>query len=366
MGFIVNPIAGMGGSVGLKGTDGVAYRLALERGAKPVSPARALEFLNSINTDNFVIHAAEGSMGLNIVNKSKHFGKIVKTYGPIGSETTRFDTIRVARSMVKETDIIVFVGGDGTARDVCEAVDGEVPVLGVPSGVKMYSAVFAVNPRVAAKVFENFVENNYVLVEREVVDVDEEYFRRNILKLNIYCYLKIPIVGNLIQPSKGLSMSIDEEWNKEAIARYIIENMEKDTLYILGPGSTVKTIPKLLGQPYTLLGVDAMVNGRTVKLDVWEKEILELMDNYSKVKLILTPIGGQGFILGRGNQQLSPKVVRRIGFENIIIVSTWSKIQALDSLRVDTGDVDLDKELCRFVKVLVDYNQYVVRKIVCE
>lgn len=366
MGFIVNPIAGMGGSVGLKGTDGDAYRLSLARGAKPVSPTRALEFLNSINTDKFEIHVADGPMGLNVVERSRHRDKVVKTYGPVCGETSRFDTIRIAKLMVRETDILVFVGGDGTARDICEAVGGETPVLGVPSGVKMYSAVFALNPRVAAKIFESFVEENYVLVDREVVDVDEESFRRDVLRLSIRCYLKTPIVGAYVQPSKSLYIGLDEEENKEAIARFIVENMEKDTLYILGPGSTVKAIAKLINQPYTLLGVDALFNGEMVKLDLWEKDILELIEEYGKVKLVLTPIGGQGFILGRGNQQLTPKVVRKIGLDNIILVSTLSKIQSLDVLRVDTGDPDLDRELCRFVKVLVDYNQFVVRKIVCE
>ncbi|MEM1858432.1 MAG: NAD(+)/NADH kinase, partial [Desulfurococcaceae archaeon] len=154
VGFIVNPIAGMGGSVGLKGTDGEAYFKALERGAKPVAPQRALMFLNGINSEDFEIVSVAGVMGEDAVKASKHSAKLVEVIGERKEITRREDTIKAATKMRSSVDILVFVGGDGTARDICESVSTSLPVIGVPSGVKMYSSVFAVNPIVAARLLD--------------------------------------------------------------------------------------------------------------------------------------------------------------------------------------------------------------------
>lgn len=366
MGFIVNPIAGMGGIVGLKGTDGNAYRLALKRKAKPIAWHRALEFLEHINVENFTIHVANGKMGYNVVIKSKHRDKITKIYGSWKEETTAEDTKEIAREMLDNgIDILVFVGGDGTARDIYEAVDQKVIVLGVPSGVKIYSAVFAVSPRAAAIIFNKYVNGEVEITEREILDIDEEAFRRDQLKIRLYGYFKVPVIKEYIQTSKSPSLIYgEEEENKKAIARYIIENLEPNTLYILGPGTTVKTISKLLGLPATILGVDLLYNNKIIVRDAWEKQILEAIKRYRRAKIIVSPIGGQGFVFGRGNQQISPKVIRHVGRNNIIIIATWRKIRELDILRIDTGDPELDKELEGYYRVLVDYNRYVVKKIV--
>jgi len=367
MGFIINPIAGMGGSVGLKGTDGEAYRLALIRGAKPIAWIRALEFLNSVNTDKFVILTGSGEMGFNTVVKSRHRDKITAVIGEYKVETTREDTKMIAMEMMREgVDIIVFVGGDGTARDIYEAVGENIVVLGVPSGVKMYSSVFATNPVAAARVFEAFVEEKAKIVEREVLDIDEDAFRRDELVLKLYGYLKVPVVEDYIQMSKTPSSTTgDEEENKESIARYIVENMEDDTLYILGPGTTVKAISRILGLPYTTLGVDLIVNKELLVKDAWEKDIIEALKKYGKAKIIVTPLGGNGFIFGRGNQQITPRIIKMIGRDNILIVSTMSKLMNLKYLLVDTGDREVDKMLEGYYKVLVDYNRFVVKKVVC-
>jgi len=366
MGFVINPIAGMGGSVGLKGTDGDAYQLALQRGAKPVAWRRGLEFLNNVSSGEFTIFTASGDMGYNVVAMSKHSDRVARVYAVEREKTSAEDTKRVVKEMVSDgIDILVFVGGDGTARDICEVVDESVPVLGVPSGVKMYSAVFAVSPRAAARVFEEFINGRTVLVEREVLDIDEDAFRRNELKVRLYCYMKVPIIEGYVQASKSPSAHLDEEENKLAIARYVVENMlEENTVYILGPGTTVKAINKVLGLPATTLGVDVLYNGKIIALDVWEKQLLEILNLYSRAKIVVTPIGGQGFIFGRGNQQITPNVIRRVGRSNIIVISTWSKIAGLDYLRIDTGDYELDKELEGYYKVLVDYNKFVVKKAI--
>ncbi|WFO74584.1 ATP-NAD kinase family protein [Desulfurococcaceae archaeon MEX13E-LK6-19] len=368
LGFIVNPIAGMGGRVGLKGTDGEAYRIALKKGAKPVSPERARVFLESLTLDDIALYVAPGPMGWDIVSKTRHRDKVVEVVGSItGSETSAEDTKRISREMLdKGIDLLVFVGGDGTARDVMDAIDQKIPVLGVPSGVKVYSGVFAVNPVAAAKIVEAFARGEATVVEEEVLDIDEEAFRRDELRIRLYGYMKTPVVRDLVQPGKQPSIdTADEEDNKKAIARAIVEEMEPDTLYILGPGTTVKAIADVLGVEKTVLGVDAVYNGKLVGKDLDEKSILKLLDEYPKAKIIVTPIGGQGFIFGRGNQQISPEVIKRIGGKkNIIVVATRRKLQNLKVLRVDTGDPVVDNMLRSYIRVVVDYNNIVMMKVV--
>jgi len=367
IGFIVNPIAGMGGRVGLKGTDGEAYILALKKGAKPVAPRRALEFLNSLTISNIEFYVAPGPMGEDIILKSKYGRSKFKVVGSLKSKhTTAEDTKRVASEMVKEgISLLVFVGGDGTARDVLDAVDLKVPVLGVPSGVKMYSAVFAVNPKAAARIVEAYVKGYTMEVLAEVMDIDEDAYRRNELKIQLYGYMRVPVISGLVQSCKEPSINIaDEEENRIAIARRIIEEMEPDTLYILGPGTTVKTICDMLGLNKTLLGVDAIYNGVLVGRDLDEKGLLELLKKYPKAKIIVSPIGGQGFIFGRGNQQISPKVIRLVGRSNIIVIATHRKMRSLETLRVDTGDEEVDRMLRGYIRVIVDYNEDLVVKVV--
>ncbi len=365
IGFLINPIAGMGGRVGLKGTDGEAYTEALRKGAKPVAPQRALEFLNSIRIKDFDLIVAPGIMGYNIVEKTSLVENVVEIVGEISIPTSADDTIRIARMMAnRNIDLIVFVGGDGTARDIYRAVNTSVPVLGVPSGVKMFSSVFAINPRVAARVLDAFIEGRTVLAEREVFDIDEEAYRKGKLLIKLYGYLKVPMISDYIQSSKSPSLGLyDEEENKKAIARRIVEEMEPDTLYILGPGTTVKAIADLLGIPKTLLGVDAVLNKRLVGKDLDEKAILELLNRYPRAKIIITPIGGQGFIFGRGNQQISPVIIKRIGKNNIIVIATRNKVRELKKLRVDTGDVRVDDMLRGYIRVIIDYNEDLVMKV---
>lgn len=365
IGFIVNPVAGMGGRVGLKGTDGEAYLEALRRGAKPVAPERARRFLEALKTRHIELVVAGGRMGYDIVSKTSVRNRVVEVIDGIVGETTAEDTKRIARLMKKNVELIVFVGGDGTARDIMDAVDQEVPVLGVPSGVKIYSAVFAVSPEAATRILEAYVEGRAELVLREVLDIDEEEYRRNRLVIRLYGYLLVPVVEDLVQSSKVASIPVGgEAENQKAIARWVVENMEPDTLYILGPGTTIKAIADELGVEKTLLGVDAVYNGRLVGRDLAEKNLLQLLDAYGKAWIIVTPIGGQGFIFGRGNQQISPQIIKRVGRERILVVATRRKMASLPVLRVDTGDPAVDDMLRGYIRVLVDYNYFIAKKVV--
>ena len=357
VGFIVNPIAGMGGAVGLKGTDGkTILEKAVALGAKPIAPARAESFLSELKPlkEKIRLIVGAGSMG---EDEAKNCGFQCEVLGERKRETSAEDTIKIARE-IKEigADILVFCGGDGTAHDIFKAVDTSLPVLGVPTGVKMHSAVFAVNPKAAAKILAAFLFEGLPLKEVEVMDVDEEAFRKGRVSAELYGYMLVPYEPLLIQGAKMASPITENELrNQAAIAIYIIENMQPDVIYIMGPGTTTRTIADLLDAEKTLLGVDLFCNKKIIVKDANEKQILEHIHG-KKAQIIVTPIGGQGFIFGRGNQQISPKVLRQVGLENIIAAATKSKLENLKSLRVDTGDPSLDDELRkRRIKVIIDY-----------
>lgn len=360
VGLIVNPIAGMGGRVGLKGTDGDAYLRALSLGSKPVAPSRAREFLRYLHRDVELV-TPNGIMG---EEEAKEEG-LRPTVIRCASEdrlTSAEDTRRCASTMINQIDILVFVGGDGTARDVISAVDCKVPVLGVPSGVKMYSGVFAETPAAAAEALRKFLSGEAKPVRAEVLDIDEEAFRRGELVVKLYGYAVVPGSPEVVTEGKDSSRHDAEEL--KSIAKYVIENMEPDTLYLLGPGTSVAAIAEELGVPKTLLGVDAVYNGKAIGLDLNESQILDLLRTYRKVKVVLSPLGGQGFLLGRGNQQLSPQILRAVGVDNIIIVSTKDKLSKLRVLRVDTGDEELNRQLRGYRRVIVGYGEEAVIKVV--
>jgi len=360
VGLIVNPIAGMGGSVGLKGTDGKEIlEKALLLGAKPIAPRRAEIFLSHLKPLDGEINLLVGA-GLMGEFEAKNIGfKNISIIGQRKDETTARDTKLVTEIMIKENvSLLVFCGGDGTARDIMDVAGIRVPVLGIPSGVKMHSAVFAVNPESAAQITIRFIREGLPLREAEVMDIDEEAFRRGSLSAKLYGYMLVPYEPELIQGTKEASiLTEDELHNQAAIAIYFIEEiMKPDTLYILGPGTTTRAIAALLNENKTLLGVDLLFNGKIIEHDVNEAKILESIRD-KRAKIIVTPIGGQGFIFGRGNQQISPRVIREIGKENIIVVATKHKIKGLRKLRVDTGDPELDQELKGYIRVIIDYGE---------
>ena len=350
-GLIVNPIAGMGGSVGLKGTDGKTYKKALELGAKPTTPQRIEDTLALIKKKDLFFITAPGKMGEYYIKK---FNFKYEVISKIGEETNADDTKRIIREMVdKGIELLIFVGGDGTARDIYDVLGLTTPVVGIPSGVKMFSPVFALSTTAAAEIINNETDQ---FIEKEVLDIDEEAFRAGKLGAKLYGYLKVPKNPSLLQGRKEPSnVSKPEELSKKEIAQYLLENIENDALHILGPGTTLATVAEKLGVQKTLLGIDAVFNGQLVSSDLNEKGLLELIKKYRKTKIILTPIGGNGFIFGRASKQFTPEVLKLIDKKDMIIVATEDKISRLDCLRVDTGDIKIDNKLQGFVKVITGY-----------
>jgi predicted polyphosphate/ATP-dependent NAD kinase len=357
LGLIVNPVAGMGGAVGLKGTDGKAVlKKAVALGAKPIAPARAEFFLSELKfaDEKIRLVVGAGNMG---EEEAISCGFACTVFGKRKKETTAEDTREIARKIADaKADLLVFCGGDGTARNILEAIKMDIPVLGVPTGVKMHSSVFAVNTKATAKIAIRFLWGELPLREAEVMDVDENAFRAGRVSSRLYGYLLTPYEPYLIQGAKMASPITESELrNQAAIAIYIIENMKPDVAYIIGPGTTTRTIGDLLDAKKSLLGVDIFRNKKIVASDVNEQQILEKIRGKT-AQIIVTPIGGQGFIFGRGNQQISPEVIHRVGLDNIVVVATAGKLRSLKSLRVDTSDPKLDDAFrARNLKVVADY-----------
>ena len=364
IGLIVNPVAGMGGSVGLKGTDGEMFKKSLELGANPVTPARTKDFLTHIkNKQEIIIYAAPGKMGEEYV---KSFDIQLEVIGAVDEETTAEDSKKIAREMFNDgIKLLIFVGGDGTARDIYDAVDSKIPVIAVPSGVKVFSSVFAVSARAAAGLVDAFIEGTD-FTEEEVLDIDESAFREGKLASRLYGSLLVPNVRKLLQAGKeASSTSSSAIENKKEVAQYVVEGMDHNILYLLGPGTTVKAVTDELKLHKTLLGIDAIFDGELVGTDLNEKCILELFKKYKKKKVIVTPLGGNGFIFGRGNKQFTPEVIKKTGKENIIVIGIKDKVNSLECLRVDTGNHEVDKLLFGYIRVITGYKEEMLMEVQC-
>jgi predicted polyphosphate/ATP-dependent NAD kinase len=373
IGFLVNPIAGMGGRVGLKGTDGVVER-ARRLGAKPVAPRKAEEMLQELRRridssgDGIEIRwlTCSGSMGADCL-RGAGFDDPEVVY-EAGGETRDTDTKAAAAAFLAGgAELVVFCGGDGTARDLCTVTRSSTPILGIPAGVKMYSGVFGVSPARTAEILFRYLEGAPSTTEAEILDLDEEAYRRGEWVVRLCDSALTPCEPALIQTAKVLITETTDREAKEDIADRLSEEIERDpnALFLLGPGSTVGSIGKRLHVDKTLLGVDAVAGKELVGKDLNERQILELLDRYPHCTLVLSPIGAQGFVLGRGNQQLSPAVVRRIGKEHIVVVATPSKLSQTPVIRFDTGDPALDAELAAagYLPVVTGYRHQRVVKV---
>ncbi|MEM2878115.1 MAG: ATP-NAD kinase family protein [Candidatus Hadarchaeales archaeon] len=358
IGFVVNPIAGMGGRVGLKGTDGPeALRRAVELGAEPVSHKRGLEAMKRLTRmrDQVQVITYPGEMGETVVRESGCEPTVIGSIKP--GQTTAEDTKLAVKKMIEMgVDLVMFVGGDGTARDVYEVAGSKVPILGVPSGVKIYSAVFANTPSAAGDVASLFLSRGLPVREAEVMDIDEDTYRRDELAVSLKGYAVVPYEPVMMQTGKESSSGF-ETADQKAIARWMVELMEKGRVYILGPGTTTRAVAEELGiYDSTLLGVDLILDYKLVGKDVNENQIMEKIEK-NPAAIVVSPLGRQGFIFGRGNQQISPRVIKKVGKKNIIVLATPQKLSLTPVLKVDTGDPGLDSELRGYIPVISGYFQ---------
>ena len=372
LGLIVNPIAGMGGSVGLKGTDGKDILIeAIKLGAKPAALNRTKEFLSELESIKSKLRfiTCPRFMG-EYALKEMNFDYEVIEHPNFNQNENIYDTkaehTKIAAEIMKNIDdlkLILFTGGDGTARDILNAVNKDKPCLGIPAGVKIYSSAFSLNPKLASSIIIQFLWDEIPLRESEVLDIDENEYRNDRIVSKPYGFLLTPYHPDFIQFSKMGSPDSDLN-NQERIAKRIVEILEKDVYYLIGPGTTIKAITDVLNQNKTILGVDLLLNKKIIAKDLNEKQILDYIEG-KKTKIIVTLIGKQGFLFGRGNLQISPVILEKIGPENIIIVATRYKLQNISHqvLKLDTRSSELDEKMRGLYKVIVDYDDIKICKV---
>ena len=364
LGLIINPLAGLGGSVALKGSDGEeTARQALALGAEPKAGLRTQQALDGLKGLALEIITYPKEMGEDAVRACGFEPKVI---GEIESgNTSADDTINAAKYLRDMgVDILLFAGGDGTARNICEALDDEIPVLGIPAGVKIHSGVYAVTPHAAGEVIAMLVKGELVtLGEQEVRDIDEEAFRQGTVRARYYGELRVPQEHRYMQHVKNGGRET-EELVLDDIAADVIERMDPDTFYVMGSGSTVEAVMNELGLPNTLLGVDLVKDGALIAADCTAQQLLDLTADEA-CELVITLIGGQGHIIGRGNQQLSPELLSRIGKNNIHVIATKTKLQALEGrpLLVDSGDLELNHKLSGVIPVITGYHDSVLYRV---
>ncbi len=365
LGLIINPYAGLGGSVGLKGSDGEAIRTeALARGAEMRAPqrmARALQFLLPFR-DQIEIFCFADNMGDAIARDLGFITHVVGAAQQSPSEAS--DTCAAASALMNQAvDLILFAGGDGTARLIADVIGTRQPVLGVPSGVKMHSGVYAISPEAAGEIVKQLLTGQLVnIAERDVKDIDEDAFRNGQVRARFYGTLLVPEDSQFLQQVKNAGTERDELAQLD-VAQEMIQQLQQDTLYLVGPGSTTHLFLQELGLEGSLLGVDILLNDELVAVDVSAPQILAQLNQFSgSVKMIITAIGGQGHILGRGNQQFTPEILQRVGKENIHIIAARGKILALNGrpLLVDTNDPQLDQTFSGFARVITGYNESIM------
>ena len=367
LGLIINPYAGLGGAVGLKGSDGVAEQ-ALALGAIPMAQQRAeLALLELMPWQaQICIRTVAGAMGEDIARKLGYATEVIcqAAQQPSTAEDSEAAAQQLAAAGI---DLLLFAGGDGTARNICSAVGDRVTVLGIPAGCKIHSGVYAITPAAAGKVVAQMVRGELISVQEALVmDIDEVAFRQGTVRAKRYGEMQIPTALRYVQSVKSAGKE-SEALVLDDLAAYFVSQMEEDVRYVMGSGTTVAAVMAELGLPNTLLGVDVVENGQVIAADVTAAQLLELVQQHP-ARLVITLIGGQGHIFGRGNQQLSPAVIRAIGRQHIHLLATKSKIQALDGrpLISDSGDPQLDRELSGMLRILCGYNDYVMYRLGAE
>jgi predicted polyphosphate/ATP-dependent NAD kinase len=366
IGLIVNPIAGMGGRVGLKGTDGAdVIEEARRRGAKPQAAARAQLALQELakSGTRFALLTASGIMGAFVADAAQCTAEIVYN----APETPgAADTMALSRRLLEQdVDLILFAGGDGTARDVFDVIGQKVPLLGIPAGVKMHSGVFGTSPIAAGRLAALFAERktSVDVQQAEILDIDEDAIRANRVAPRLYGYARVPVERRLLQQAKAGAFP-DDEAAVTAAAEAIAREMEPDVVYVVGPGRSAKQVTTALGLSGTLLGVDLIRNRKLIGIDVTEEQIMAIAQDHH-VRIIAGITGGQGFLFGRGNQQIGPAVIRKALPHGLIVIAGRQKLASLleGRLLCDTGDPSLDTTLAGHIRVRCGAGEWAMMRI---
>ena len=362
---MVNPDAGLGGRLGLKGSDGQA-EYARSQGAEDRAGPRVtdcLAYFSKLHRDcsNIEWVTSKGRMGTDWM--SDDLGAVEKIHESIGNTSATDSSGLIANLLDSGIDLLLYGGGDGTTRDIVAALEShgrsDLPIIGVPCGVKMHSGCFASSPKAAAEVLSAWLNGDLLIASTEVLDLDEELYREGKWVVRLYAEAMTPASPRWMQGTKQRVEASGEEEIVEGLADHIKELlMTEDRLIIWGSGGTLRTIGKIVGLKPTLLGIDASVGEKQVGVDLNEIQLLELLDSHDgPITLLLSPMGGQGFLIGRGNLQLSPAVLRQVGVNDVLGICTPAKLLTVRRLRIETGDTTLDAEFAekKYLKVLQGY-----------
>jgi len=359
IGLVVNPVAGLGGAVGLKGTDGPeTVAEALRRGAKAQAGLRARRALTrfAARLPGAALTVAPGSLGADWAEGLDLSVTVATVPKPTG---TSQDT-RAAVEALRDCDLLIFAGGDGTARDALASLEGQTGLLGIPCGVKMHSGVFAISPEAAGAALADMAADPGSVDwdnAAEIMDIDEDILRAGRLAPRLYGLARVPRLRARMQAAKGGPRQ-DSGSALAGAAAEIARGMERGTLYLIGPGTSAGAVAQAAGHRPTLLGTDALFDGTMLVRDARSAD-LERLAQGRKLRIILGVTGRQGFLLGRGNQTISDTLIAQAGREGLIVLATPEKLDALAQpvLWVDTGDPTLDARLSGFVQVHVGPRQ---------
>ncbi len=370
IGLIINPFAGIGGKVGLKGSDGQEIRQeAFARGAIQQSENRAKLALEAINSSSLVQWVtASGAMGAALLAELGFKHQVIYQSNEPSQSA---DTLSVANLMLEhDIDLLVFTGGDGTARNICQVIQDKIPVIGIPAGVKIHSGVYAITPQAAGELLNSLISNELVsLIEASVMDIDEDEFREGRVKAKKYGEMLIPAEHQYMQSTKVSSSQLNREQESvvlQDIAEFIIDNMDDDTHYLIGSGTSCAALMDELQLDNTLLGVDWVYQNKLYGSDLNESDILKVIEkNPNKVQVIITVIGGQGHIFGRGNQQFSAAVLEQLSKDSITIIATKTKINQLHArpLIVDTDDPSVNQLFSGTMPILTGYDDRILYQV---
>lgn len=359
VGLVVNPVAGLGGPGAYKGSDG-NWQDALAEGYKPTAPDRARRFVKECGPDLHWV-AAPGLLGADFAPGCQI---VLPELMPELGKTTRDDTIHAAAAVRDaKVDLLCFVGGDGTAADVCTAVDGKQACLGVPAGVKITSAVFTHDVEEAAWLVQQ-LRPGFETILRDVTDLDEVAYRTGHVDIELKGNLRVPM-SPAIQSGK---VATSTDTPLEPLIEQVLQEWDADALHFIGAGSVCQAIKdQFWGKP-TLLGVDAIQGSRITALDLDDRQIADLTDGQlaagGKVRIVLSTIGGQGMLLGRGTQMFRPEVLKKIGWESLRVVAPPEKLLGLRALHVDTGDPEFDLTAPKHIRVTTGWNESRMMRLV--
>lgn len=363
-GLIINPIAGVGGPLAFKGSDDAeCIQQALRDGAEAKAQQRCLQALSGLvplaERCHFV--TCSGAMGEQVLTELGLNFELLAEDVPeyTSAEHTRW---AAQQMQARAVDVLLFVGGDGTARDICQVVEDRLPVLGIPAGVKIHSGVFAVSPIAAGEILRHLLLGDLVdIALAEVRDLDEDAYRQHQLKARTFGEMQVPRLGHFVQAVKQGGVEV-EALVLDDIAASVVQNMQDDVLYLIGAGKTTQAVLHALGMSGTLLGVDAVYNQQLIATDLTESLIWSLLQQYPQCRALVSTVGGQGHVFGRGNQQFSPRVLRHLGKSNIQVLSSKTKMRALQGrpLLMDSGDAQLDAEWTGTMIVTTGYEDTIV------